>query len=100
HREQFKQVQSSFTNHFDYFVGTSTGGLIAFCLAINYILAKYDPDRIHNKIDEITGKITSKTGKKLPAQNAILLEIRYFLNPDEMINDDRLASHSGHTARH
>ncbi|CAF1086086.1 unnamed protein product [Didymodactylos carnosus] len=112
HRERFKQVQSQFTNNFDYFVGTSTGGLIAFCLAVNYdisdvkeiysnfsyyfernwlgpsIAAKYDPSRIHNKIDEIISTITLKNGKKLSAENATLLDIRNFLNPDNMINDD------------
>ena len=32
YRDQFHQVQSRFTKNFDYFVSTSTGGLIAFCL--------------------------------------------------------------------
>ncbi|CAF0927023.1 unnamed protein product [Didymodactylos carnosus] len=116
HRERFKQVQSQFTNHFDYLVGTSTGGLIAFCLAVNYSIldmkdiysnssyyfkrnwlgpllsAKYDPSRIHAKIDEIIGTITLKNGKQLSAENATLLDIRNFLNPDRMINDNELTS--------
>ncbi|CAF1143703.1 unnamed protein product [Didymodactylos carnosus] len=120
HRERFKQVQSQFTNNFDYIVGTSTGGLIAFCLAVNYSIldmkdiysnssyyfkrnwlgpllsAKYDPSRIHNKIDEIIGTITLKNGKKLSAQNATLLDIHNFLNPDQMINDDGLTSICSH----
>ncbi|CAF0890808.1 unnamed protein product [Didymodactylos carnosus] len=116
HRERFKQVQSQFTNNFDYFVGTSTGGLIAFCLAVNYSIldmkelysnfpyyfkrnwlgpllsARYDPSRIHAKIDEAIGTITLKNGKQLSAENATLLDIRNFLNPDRMINDDELTS--------
>ncbi len=35
-KEAFHEGQVKFTKQFDYFVGTSTGGLIAFCLAINY----------------------------------------------------------------
>ncbi|CAF5228681.1 unnamed protein product, partial [Rotaria magnacalcarata] len=36
HKQLFHEAQLEFTKNFDYFVGTSTGGLIAFCLAINY----------------------------------------------------------------
>ncbi|CAF1663384.1 unnamed protein product, partial [Didymodactylos carnosus] len=32
------KAQKQFTSKFDYFVGTSTGGLIAFCVAVNYDL--------------------------------------------------------------
>ncbi len=35
-KQLFQEAQLKFTKQFDYFVGTSTGGLIAFCLAINY----------------------------------------------------------------
>jgi len=31
YKQSFHQAQLKFTNQFDYFVGTSTGGLIAFC---------------------------------------------------------------------
>ncbi|CAF5001242.1 unnamed protein product, partial [Rotaria sp. Silwood1] len=36
--ENFKKGQDKFTSQFDYFVGTSTGGLIALCLATGYHL--------------------------------------------------------------
>jgi hypothetical protein len=76
HKKLFQEAQLNFTKRFDYFVGTSTGGLIAFCLPINdnildmkeiysnapyyfrknrlggpLIYSKYDPSRIHGKID-------------------------------------------------
>ena len=117
HKKRFEQVQSQFTDQFDYFVGTSTGGLIAFCLAVNYnilemkniysqssyyfkrnrlgpfLWSKYDPSRIHAKIDEIIGTVKlKKTGKHLSAQDATLLDIHNFLNPDHMIDDDTLKS--------
>lgn len=38
YEEKFEDSQRSFTNQFDYFVGTSTGGLIAFCLATEHPL--------------------------------------------------------------
>jgi hypothetical protein len=86
HRKRFNQGQLYFTKQFDYFAGTSTGGLIAFCLAVGYdildmkdiysrasyyfnrnyfgplLWAKYNPSRIHDKIDEIIGTIVLKTG--------------------------------------
>ena len=116
HRERFKKVQSNFTNQFDYFAGTSTGGIIAFCLAINYnildmkdiyargsyyfnrnhlgplLWAKFNPSRIHDKIDEIIGTITLKNGKRLSAQDATLLDIHNYLNPNDFISDDVLKS--------
>ncbi len=82
HKKRFQSIQSNFTNQFDYFVGTDISALIAFCLAINYnildikdiysrasyyfkrnyfgslLSAKYDPSRIHDKIDEIINTIT------------------------------------------
>jgi predicted acylesterase/phospholipase RssA len=116
HREQFKHGQSHFTERFDYFVGTSTGGLIAFCLAINYdtldmseiysrstyyfsrnhlgpfLWSKYDPSRIHAKIDEIIGTIVLKNGKRLSAHDATLLDMHNYLNPDDFVDEDRLKS--------
>ena len=100
----FGKVQSRFTDHFDYFIGTSTGGLIAFCLAMNYnildmkeiygqsakyfkrnmlgplIYSKYDPSRIHRKIDEIINEIF-KQHSSLSADNVTLLDVHHFLNP-------------------
>jgi hypothetical protein len=116
HRKRFNQGQSYFTKQFDYFAGTSTGGLIAFCLAVGYdildmkdiysrasyyfnrnyfgplLWAKYNPSRIHDKIDEIIGTIVLKTGKQLTAKNATLLDIHNFLNPTAAISDDILKS--------
>lgn len=113
HRELFKAVQSRFAEQFDYLIGTSTGGLIAFCLAINYnildmkeiyerysyyfkrnylgplIYSKYNPSRIHNKIDEIINGIKLKDGTKLSAESATLLDIRNLLNPDNVIDDEK-----------
>jgi len=40
YHEDFKNAQQKFTKNFDYFVGTSTGGLLAFCLATDYPLSK------------------------------------------------------------
>ncbi|CAF1573423.1 unnamed protein product [Rotaria sp. Silwood1] len=114
HRERFKQAQLDFIKQFDYIVGTSTGGLIGFCLTINYdifnikkiyansshyfkknrfgpyLWAKYDPVHIHNQIDEIIGTITLKNGKQLTAKDATLLDIHNFLNPDDMITSDMM----------
>ena len=116
HRNRFESAQSQFTAQFDYFVGTSTGALVAFCLAVNYdildvmdiylrcayffnrhelgpfICAKYNPSRIHDKIDGIIGTITLKNGKRLSAQDATLLDIHNFLNPDDFIDDEVLKS--------
>ncbi|CAF1504718.1 unnamed protein product [Adineta ricciae] len=38
YKEEFKNGQHKFTKQFDYFAGTSTGGLIAFCLATEHPL--------------------------------------------------------------
>ncbi|CAF3104225.1 unnamed protein product [Rotaria sp. Silwood2] len=116
HKERFTVAQMRFTDQFDYFIGTSTGGLIAFCLAMNYnildmmdmyanssyyfkrnylgplIYSKYDPSRIHHKIDEIINGIQFKDGTRLSAENATLLDIRNLLNPDNMIDDEQLTS--------
>jgi len=115
-REEFIRAQLEFTNKFDYFAGTSTGGLIAFCLAINYNIldlkdiykrasyyfnrnllgpvfcSKYNPSRIHEKIDEIINRIELTNGKKLTAENATLLDIHNYLNPNAMISDEFLNS--------
>jgi patatin-like phospholipase/acyl hydrolase len=40
YHEKFEQSQFKFTDQFDYFVGTSTGGLIAMCLAAKYPILK------------------------------------------------------------
>ncbi|CAM2713901.1 unnamed protein product [Rotaria socialis] len=111
HKQLFHEAQLEFTKNFDYFVGTSTGGLIAFCLAINYnildmqeiysnashyfkknffgpvITSKYDPIRIHTKIEEIIDSIHFPVEKKLTHENATLLDIRNLLNPDNIIDD-------------
>ena len=116
HREQFHQVQCRFTKNFDYFVGTSTGGLIAFCLAIGYnildltkiysdskhyfkrnflgpwLYSKYDPSVIHKKIDDIINQITFPGNKKISAENATLLDIRNLLNPDRVITAEQSQS--------
>jgi len=115
-REEFIRAQLEFTNKFDYFAGTSTGGLIAFCLAINYNIldlkdiykrasyyfnrnllgpvfcSKYNPSRIHEKIDEIINRIELTNGKKLTAENATLLDIHNYLNPNAMVSDEFLNS--------
>ena len=115
-REEFIRAQLEFTNKFDYFAGTSTGCLIAFCLAINYNIldlkdiykrasyyfnrnllgpvfcSKYNPSRIHEKIDEIINRIELTNGKKLTAENATLLDIHNYLNPNAMISDKFLNS--------
>lgn len=114
--EEFIRAQLKFTNKFDYFAGTSTGGLIAFCLATNYNIldlkdiyrrasyyfnrnllgpvfcSKYNPSRIHEKIDEIINRIELTNGKKLTAENATLLDIHNYLNPNAMISDEFLNS--------
>ncbi|CAF1219562.1 unnamed protein product [Rotaria sp. Silwood1] len=116
HKEQFKTAQLRFTDQFDYLVGTSTGGLIAFCLAINHnildmmdiyanssyyfkrnylgplIYSKYDPSRIHHKIDEIINGIQLKDGTRLSAESATLLDIHNLLNPDNTIDDEKSIS--------
>ncbi len=116
HKELFQTAQLHFTNQFDYFAGTSTGGLISFCLAMNYsildlqeiyskssyyfkrnylgpyIYSKYDPSRIHRKIDEIINGIRLKDGTTLSAENTTLLDIRNILNPDNVINDQQSES--------
>jgi len=113
HRKQFHKAQLHFTNQFDYFAGTSTGGLIAFCLAIGYDIlklkdiytnasyyfnrnfwrtrfgAKYNPSRIHDKIDEIISTIKIN-GQNLSAQNATLFDIHNLLNPDAHVSNDEL----------
>ena len=111
HRDRFYDVQSKFTRNFDYFVGTSTGGLIAFCLATGckildlmeiysrsghyfkrnrlgpWVYSKYDPAVIHKKIDDIINQITFPGNKKISAENATLLDIRNLLNPDRIIDE-------------
>ncbi|CAF1126473.1 unnamed protein product, partial [Rotaria sordida] len=115
-KERFKTAQLRFTDQFDYLIGTSTGGLIAFCLAVNYnildmmdiyansshyfkrnylgplIYSKYDPSRIHHKIDEIINGIQLKDGTRLSAESATLLDIRNLLNPDNTIDTEQSAS--------
>ncbi|UJR18089.1 hypothetical protein I4U23_004989 [Adineta vaga] len=123
HKKLFEKAQIKFTEQFDYFVGTSTGGLIAFCLAMNYsilemmdiyakyshyfwrnylgpiIYSKYNPARIHQKIDDIINSLTFKDGTKLSAENATLLDIRNILNPEKIITNEeaqlRAASNHG-----
>lgn len=114
HRERFKRAQAKFTNQFDYIAGTSTGGLIGCCLAVNYdimdmrqiyanssyffktnmfgpyLQAKYDPVRIHDQIDKVINSITLKDGKRLDAKTATLLDIHNYLNPDDMITPDMI----------
>ncbi|CAF1436606.1 unnamed protein product [Adineta ricciae] len=114
HKEAFQKIQGKFTEQFDYFVGTSTGGLIAFCLAMNYsvlkmmdiyadysyyfwrnylgpiIYSKYNPARIHQKIDDIINSLSFKNGTKLSAENATLLDIRNILNQDDVITNDQV----------
>ena len=116
HRKLFRNAQLEFTSNFDYFAGNSTGGLISFCLAMNYsildlqeiysnskhyfkrnylgpyIYSKYDPSRIHHKIDEIINGIPLPDGTTLSAENATLLDIRNILNPDNVINDEESES--------
>ncbi|UJR18475.1 hypothetical protein I4U23_005381 [Adineta vaga] len=113
HRQRFQKGQSDLMEPFDYIVGTSTGGLIAFCLAIGYDILeiksiyensshffkrnyfgpylwdKYDPINIHTKIDEIINTI-ELNGKRLTAENATLLDIHNLLNPHAMITEDML----------
>ena len=115
HRDRFYHVQPKFTEHFDYFVGTSTGGLIAFCLAVGYnildmkdiysnakhyfkrnylgpwIYSKYNPSVIHRKIDEIINQINFPGNRKISAENATLLDIRNLLNPDNIITEAQVA---------
>ncbi|CAF3003725.1 unnamed protein product [Rotaria sp. Silwood2] len=115
HNKGFVEAQSDFTDEFDYLVGTSTGGLIAFCLAIKHDLFdikqiyedceryfkrqwftrfgpierdKYNPTPIYNKIDEIIGQLKLSNGKQLTAENATLLDIHNLLNPHCMVNND------------
>ncbi|CAF3612259.1 unnamed protein product [Rotaria sp. Silwood1] len=126
HQEKFKEGQLKFTDQFDYFVGTSTGGLIAFCLATKYPIleiqkiyakpsayftknwlnswrvfgwlgdimsAKYNHNKIHERIDSIIGEIFEGRldhGKKLTAKNATLLDLHNLLNPEHMISNDAL----------
>lgn len=111
HRPFFQKAQKIFTQNFDYFVGTSTGGLIAFCLAINYdildmkeiysdashyfkrnrlgplIYSKYDPSRIHRKIDDIIDKLKFPRIKENASKHATLLDLRNLLNPQNPINE-------------
>jgi predicted acylesterase/phospholipase RssA len=116
YKKSFREAQLEFTKQFDYFVGTSTGGLIAFCLAINYnildmkeiysnskkyfkknylgplIYSKYDPSVIHNKIDQIIDEIIFPGGKKISSKHATLLDIRNLLNPDRIIDEEKAKS--------
>ncbi|CAF1134996.1 unnamed protein product [Didymodactylos carnosus] len=106
------KAQKQFTSKFDYFVGTSTGGLIAFCVAVNYDLyflkdiyvdfrtyfeknmfglyvgAKYDVTKIHNKIDEIISGIPMKA-------DSTLGDLHKLLNPfcTRSMTYDRLSSY-------
>ena len=114
HRERFIKAQEDFNKRFDYIAGTSTGGLIGFCLAVDYdimdirkiyadssyffkknisgpyLRAKYDPVRIHDQIDKIINSITFKDGRKLDAKSSTLLDLHNFLNPDNMITPDMM----------
>jgi len=114
HKRTFLDAQTQFTRQFEYLIGTSTGALIAFCLAINYnildmqdlyvnasyyfkknffgpiFISKYDPVRIHEKIDQIIDQIEYPNGKKISAQHATLLDIRNLLNPDDVIDEEKL----------
>jgi predicted acylesterase/phospholipase RssA len=116
YKELFKKAQAHLTDQFDYFVGTSTGGLIAFSLAVNYnildmkeiysqssyyfkrnylgplIYSKYNPSRIHRKIDQIINEIKFKDGTPLSAEHSTLLDIRNLLNPGNVIDDHRVES--------
>ena len=116
HRAAFHREQLEFTRRFEYFVGTSTGGLIAFCLAIGYnildmmeiysdakkyfkrnrlgpwLYSKYDPSVIHKKIDHIINGIDFPGNKKISAENATLLDIRNLLNRDRVIDEEQAKS--------
>jgi hypothetical protein len=107
----FLNAQMEFTKHFDYFVGTSIGGLIAYCWAINYnildmkemylnskkyfkrnrlgplIYSKYDPSAIHNKIDQIIDEIIFPGDRKISSKHATLLDLRNLLNLDHIIDE-------------
>ena len=117
HKAQFHEAQTKFTQNFDYFVGTSTGGLIAFCLAIGYnildlikiysestryfkrnawlgplVYSKYDPSEIHAKIHDIINGIDFPGNQQITAENATLLDIRNLLNPDRIITAEQAES--------
>ncbi|CAF1279252.1 unnamed protein product [Adineta ricciae] len=112
----FLDAQKEFTNEFDYIAGTSTGGLIAFCLAIKHDLTdikeiyedcatyfkrqwftyfgplerdKYDPTPIYNKIDRIIDQIQLPNGKQLTAETATLLDIHNLLNQHCQVDDNQ-----------
>ena len=115
HQELFHAAQAEFIKKFDYFTGTSTGGLIGFCLAINYNILKlkkiyerssfyfkrnrlgpylwdkYDPVNIHNEIDKIIDQIQWPHGQKLTAKNATLLDLHNLLNPKQEVTIQQLA---------
>ena len=117
HQDQFHRAQSRFTENFDYFIGTSTGGLIAFCLAIKYnildlikiysdakhyfkrngwlgplIYSKYSPSVIHKKIDDIINDINFSGNRRISPEHATLLDIRNLLNPGCPITAEEAAS--------
>lgn len=114
HKKLFKQGQSELNKTFDYFVGTSTGGLIAFCLAVNYDIHnimklyeepkkyfnyqvyfkdypifhdKYYHTEIHNEIDRTIKNIN------LNPENATLHDIHNLLNPKCQYKDETSARH-------
>ena len=105
HRKPFHEGQAKFTAEFDYFVGTCTGGLLAFCLAVNYnilelmdiysdafgpwICSKYDPSVIHKKIDDIIRTILFPSSRKITAEDVTLLDIRNLLNPGRFISEEQ-----------
>lgn len=116
HKDLFHAAQSEFTKQFDYIIGTSTGALIAFCLAVNYNIldmkeiyvdasryfkrnflgpffsSKYDPSVIHKKIEEVIDQIIFPGNKKISSKDATLLDIRNLLNPDSIIDEEKAKS--------
>lgn len=110
----FHKAQQKFTKQFDYIAGTSTGGLIAFCLAINHNIldlqriysdanhffkrrffgplfcSKFDPCYIHEKINEIIDSLPFPNHEQPLHKHVTLLDIRNLLNPEDQINDTNI----------